>query len=77
MNYIFAFAFGIGFVTGFRALTPPAVVALAAHLCWLNLKSTPLALMGSTIAAVIFSLLAMFELLGETSVEPVWRVRAF
>jgi uncharacterized membrane protein len=65
MNYIFAFAFGIGFVAGLRALTPPAVVAWAAHLGWLNLKSTPLAFMGSTIAAVIFSLLAVFELIGD------------
>ena len=65
MNYIFAFAFGIGFVAGLRALTPPAVVTWAAHLGWLSLKSTPLAFMGSTIAAVIFSLLAVFELIGD------------
>jgi len=65
MNYILAFAFGIGFVAGLRALTPPAVVAWAAHLGWLNLTSTPLAFMGSTITAVIFSLLAVFELIGD------------
>jgi uncharacterized membrane protein len=65
MNYILAFAFGIGFVAGLRALTPPAVLAWAAHLGWLNLKSTPFAFMGSTIAAVIFSLLAVFELIGD------------
>jgi uncharacterized membrane protein len=65
MNYIFAFAFGIGFVAGLRALTPPAVVAWAAHLGWLSLKNTPLAFMESTIAAVVFSLLAVFELIGD------------
>ena len=62
MNYVFAFALGIGFTAGLRSLTPPAVVAWAAHLGWLNLTNSPLAFMGSTIAAVIFSLLALFEL---------------
>lgn len=62
MNYIFAFALGIGFTAGLRSLTPPAVVAWAAHLGWLNLSNSPLAFMGSTIAVVIFSLLAVFEL---------------
>ena len=62
MNYVFAFAWGVGFVAGLRAFTPAAVVAWAADLGWLNLNGSPLAFMGSTIAAVIFSLLALFEL---------------
>src|ERR1700746_775335 len=62
MNYIFASAIGIGFIAGLRSLTPPAVVAWAAHLGWLNLNNSPLAFMGSIIAVVIFSLLAVFEL---------------
>jgi len=62
MNYILSFAFGIGFASGLRSLTPPAVVAWAAHLGWLNLNNSPLAFMGSTTAVVIFSLLALFEL---------------
>jgi uncharacterized membrane protein len=62
MNYTFAFAIGIGFTAGLRSLTPPAVVAWAAHLGWLNLNNSPLAFMGSIIAVVIFSLLAVFEL---------------
>jgi uncharacterized membrane protein len=37
-------------------------VAWAAHLGWLNLSNSPLAFMGSTIAVVIFSLFAVFEL---------------
>jgi len=48
-----------------RALTPPAVVAWAAHLGWLNLNNSPLAFMGSTIAAVIFSILAVAELIAD------------
>ena len=62
MNYIFPFAFGMGFASGLRSLTPPAVVAWAAHLGWLNLNNSPLAFMGSTTAVAIFSLLALFEL---------------
>ncbi len=63
MNYIFAFALGLGFVAGLRSLSPPAVVAWAAHLGWLNLSHSPLAFMGSTIAVVIFSILAVVELI--------------
>jgi uncharacterized membrane protein len=65
MNYIFAFALGLGFAAGLRSLTPPAVVAWAAHLGWLNLNNSPLAFMGSTIAVVIFSILAVVELIGD------------
>jgi uncharacterized membrane protein len=65
MNYVFSFAFGIGFAAGLRSLTPPAVVAWAAHLGWLNLRDSPLAFMGSTITAVIFSFLAVFELVSD------------
>jgi uncharacterized membrane protein len=63
MNYIFAFALGLGFVAGLRSLSPPAVVAWAAHLGWLDLSHSPLAFMGSTIAVVIFSILAVVELI--------------
>ena len=62
MNYLFAFAIGLGFAAGLRSLTPPAVVAWATHLGWLNLNNSPLAFMGSIITVVIFSILALFEL---------------
>ncbi len=65
MNYVFAFALGIGFAAGLRALTPPAVVAWAAYLGWSNLNNSPLAFMGSIITVVIFSLLAIVELIGD------------
>ncbi|HEX3230475.1 MAG TPA: hypothetical protein VHQ95_15970 [Pyrinomonadaceae bacterium] len=51
MNYIFAFALGLGFATSLRSLTPAAAVAWAAHLGWLNLTNSPLAFMGSIITA--------------------------
>jgi uncharacterized membrane protein len=66
MNYILVFALGIGFAAGLRSLTPPAVVAWAAHFGWLNLNNSALAFMGSIIAVVIFSLLALFELFADT-----------
>src|SRR5437667_225466 len=56
MNYVFAFALGLGFAAGLRSLTPPAVAAWAAHLGWLNLNNSPLAFMGSIITAVSFLL---------------------
>jgi len=62
MSDIFALALGVGVAAGLRSLTPPAVVAWVAHLGWLNLNDSPLAFMGSIITAVIFSLLALFEL---------------
>ncbi len=62
VNYLFAFAIGIGIVAGLRSLTAPAVLAWAAHLGWLNLNNSPLAFMGTIITAVIFSILALFEL---------------
>src|SRR5437764_5519849 len=65
MSYIFALAFGVGVAAGLRAFTPPAVVAWAAHLGWLNLNNSPLAFMGSIITVVIFSLLALFELFAD------------
>ena len=65
MNHVFVFALGIGVVAGLRSLTPPAVVAWAVHLGWLNLSTSLLAFMGSIIAVVIFSLLAVFELIAD------------
>jgi uncharacterized membrane protein len=65
MNSLSALVFGIGVAAGLRALTPPAIVAWAAHFGWLNLNNSSFAFVGSTIAAVIFSLLAVFELIGD------------
>src|ERR1700682_4373674 len=65
MNYLFVLTIGIGFVAGLRSLTAPVVVAWAAHLGWLNLHSSPLAFMESTVAVAIFSLLAIGELIAD------------
>jgi uncharacterized membrane protein len=65
LNYVFVLAVGIGIVAGLRSLTAPAVVAWGARLGWLNLHGSPLAFMGSTTAVVIFSLLAIGELVAD------------
>ena len=57
----FVSALGIGFVSGLRTFTAPAVVAWGAHLGRLHLQGSPFAFMGSTAAAVIFTLLALGE----------------
>jgi uncharacterized membrane protein len=65
VNYIFAFAVGIGFVAGLRSLTAPAAVSWAAHLGFLHLQHSPLAFMSSTVAVAILSLLAVGEYVGD------------
>jgi uncharacterized membrane protein len=58
-------AFGIGVVAGLRSLTAPAAVAWAARLGWINLQGSPVAFMGSRWAAIIFTLLALFEFVAD------------
>jgi uncharacterized membrane protein len=65
MNYVFAFAFGIGAVAGLRSLTAPAAVAWAAKVGWLHLQGSPFAFMASTWAVILFSMLAIFELVAD------------
>ena len=65
MNYGFAFAIGIGIVSGLRSLLAPAVVAWAAHFDLLNLNGSPLAFMGSRTAVAIFTIFAVGELIAD------------
>jgi uncharacterized membrane protein len=58
-------AFLIGVIAGLRSLTAPAVVAWAARRNWLNLHDSPLSFMGSTTAVVVFTLLALVELVAD------------
>jgi uncharacterized membrane protein len=53
--------FLIGFFGGLRSLTPPAVVAWAAHLGWLQMHGA-LALIGSLASVAIFTAAAVGEL---------------
>jgi uncharacterized membrane protein len=58
-------AFLIGVVCGLRSLTAPAVVSWAACRGWINLSFSPLHFLGSTVAVVIFTLLAVVELVAD------------
>ena len=62
---VIACAVGIGVVAGLRSLLAPAAVAWAAHLGWLHLQGTSLGFMGSKVALIAFSLLAVGELIGD------------
>jgi len=57
-------AFIIGLFGGLRSLTAPAAVAWAAYLGWMKLEG-PLALVGSLSSVVIFTLLAVGELVAD------------
>jgi uncharacterized membrane protein len=64
-NLLFAIAFGIGVIAGLRAITAPTVVSWAAYLGWINLQGTRLAFMDSIVTAVIFSVLALAEIVND------------
>ena len=58
---ILFYALLIGVLAGLRSLTPVGVTAWYAHLGWIKLQG-PLAWAGSTASAVIFTVLAIIEL---------------
>lgn len=58
------FAFLIGVFAGLRSLTAPAITAWAAHLGWFKLER-PLSLIGSLPSVVIFTVLALAELVAD------------
>jgi uncharacterized membrane protein len=60
--YVLLLALGIGVVAGLRSLTPPAVVAWAAYLHWINLNHTWASWVGTLAAVIVFSILAVGEL---------------
>lgn len=64
-TFVFVLAFAIGIVSGMRSLTGPAVAAWAAHRNWLNLAGSRLAFMGSSAAIIIFTVLAVVELIAD------------
>ena len=65
MNSVFLLVLAIGVVAGLRSMIAPALVAWAAHLRWINLQETSLSWMSSMGTVVIFSLLAVGELIGD------------
>ncbi|OBK52908.1 DUF4126 domain-containing protein [Mycobacterium sp. 1081908.1] len=55
----------IGVVAGLRSLTAPAVVAWGAYLGWIDLHGTWASWMGNIITAVVFTVLAVGELVND------------
>jgi uncharacterized membrane protein len=55
----------IGVVAGLRSLTAPAVVAWAAFLAWINLHGTWASWMANVITVIVFSVLAVGELVSD------------
>jgi uncharacterized membrane protein len=58
----FLLSFLLGFVDGLRSLTAPAIVCWAAHLGWLHFGGTKLAFIDHRSTLVVFTLLAITEL---------------
>jgi uncharacterized membrane protein len=65
VSEVFVLAFLIGVVAGLRSLTAPAVLAWAAHHNWLNIHNSPLSFMASRAAMIVFTLLAVGELIAD------------
>lgn len=57
--------FFLGSVEGLRSMTAPAVVCWAARLGWLHFAGTKLAFIAHPATLVIFTLLALVELIGD------------
>ena len=55
--------FLLGCVDGLRSLTGPAVVCWAAHLGWLQFAGTKLAFVDRPVTLIVFTLLAIVELI--------------
>jgi uncharacterized membrane protein len=64
-SHVLLLAFLIGGIAGLRTMTAPAVVAWGANRHWLTLHNSLLALMGSTAAVAVFSVLALGELVAD------------
>jgi uncharacterized membrane protein len=62
---ILALAFALGVVAGLRSMTPPAVVAWAAHLGWLHLDDTPFAFLASPPARYLLLAAMLGELVAD------------
>ncbi len=64
-NLLLALAFAIGIIAGLRALTGPAVICWMAHFGVLHLEGSRLSFMGTTAAVVVFTLLAVVEIVND------------
>jgi uncharacterized membrane protein len=63
MSFLLTFLFGC--VDGLRSLTPPALVCWPAHLGWLHFAGTRLAFINHRSTLIVFTLLAVIELIAD------------
>jgi uncharacterized membrane protein len=59
------FCFLLGCVAGLRSLTAPAAVCWGAHVAWLHFAGTKLAFIDHSVTLIVFTLLALFELIND------------
>lgn len=64
-SVLLGLVFALGCVCGLRSMTAPALVCWAAHLGWLDLAGSRLAFLGLMPTVVVFTLLAMGELVAD------------
>jgi uncharacterized membrane protein len=62
---LFLCAFLVGLVAGLRTMTAPAVVSWSARLGLLSVAGTPLAFMGYKYTPIVFTLLAIGEIIND------------
>jgi uncharacterized membrane protein len=62
---LFVCAFLVGMVAGLRSMLAPAVVSWAARLGWISVAGTPLAFMSFKYTPIIFTVLAIGELIAD------------
>ncbi len=67
----------LGFVNGLRTMTPVAVLCWGAHFGWFSFAHTPFAFLGNIVSLVLFTLLALGELIGDKLPKTPSRVTAF
>jgi uncharacterized membrane protein len=65
VGVVIVFCLLLGIACGFRSLTGPAVVCWGAHFGWLDLAGSPIGFLASPITLVIFTILAIGELIGD------------
>lgn len=65
MQMAVVFAFCIGILNGLRSMTPPAVVCWAIRLHWIDVTGSRVEFLDSTVALVIFTVLAVGELVAD------------
>lgn len=65
MSVTLLFCFLIGCIVGLRSLTAPAVICWGAHLGWLHFGGAKLAFIGHRATLILFTLLALVELVSD------------